>query len=54
MVVEDKAGGKAAKKNRRKKKSGPSVHQAEMTQSQALLSLCAGYYKVRTYYYDCH
>jgi len=45
-VVEEKSGGKASKKNKRKKKTGPAVHQAEMTESQALLSLCAGYYKV--------
>ena len=45
-MVEDKAGGKGTKKNKKKKKPGPSVHQSEMTQSQALLSLCAGYYKV--------
>ena len=44
--VEEKAGGKAAKKNKRKKKPGSAVHQAEMTHSQALMSLCAGYYKV--------
>jgi len=44
--AEDKAGGKAAKKNKKKKKPGSAVHQAEMTHSQALMSLCAGYYKV--------
>jgi len=48
-LAEDKSGGKAAKKNKRKKKPGPTVHQAEMTQSQSLLSLCAGYYKVPTF-----
>ena len=45
-LVEDKTGGKAAKKNKKKKKTGPTVHQAEITQSQALMALCAGYYKV--------
>jgi len=47
-VVEDRASGKAAKKNKRKKKPGTLAHQAELTHSQALLSLCAGYYKVLT------
>lgn len=45
MLPKEKAGGKAAKKNKRKKKPGSTVHQAEMTQSQALMSLCADYYK---------
>jgi len=49
-MVEDKTSGKAAKKNKRKKKPGPLVHQAEMTHSQALMALCAGYYKVPTHY----
>ena len=47
-MVEDRASGKAAKKNKRKKKPGTLAHQAELTHSQALLSLCAGYYKVLT------
>jgi len=36
---------KAAKKNKKKKKV-PSVHSNELTITQALHSLCAGYYKV--------
>jgi hypothetical protein len=50
VKTEDKSA-KAAKKNKKKKKI-PSVHHNELVLTQALHSLCAGYYKVRIRGFD--